>query len=157
LTDGALFIVVWNASLSEEFSKVEYWLQSILHKAPHSSVIIVGTHADEVSKQGLGNVVTNALHKYQSLYSNVVAVVGVSCIRGGLGVDKLWQAIELVLQEEPSSIGELIPTRYNQLEQLLKVEAKNRSPPTISWKVQDHFPPSLSLFSSPSFSNLLSD
>jgi len=87
-------------AIDEELSKIDFWIQSIRHKAPNSPIVLVGTHADEISKQTVNHVLTTLQFKYQTIYSNVVTAVSVSCVKGGFGIEKLWQAIETAIQDQ---------------------------------------------------------
>ncbi|GAM22640.1 hypothetical protein SAMD00019534_058150 [Acytostelium subglobosum LB1] len=49
LSERSIYLVLWDARLPEEESRVEFWLQSIMTHAPRSPVIIVGTHLDSIS------------------------------------------------------------------------------------------------------------
>jgi GTPase SAR1 family protein len=47
LTNQSLFVLVWNARMGWEQSKLYYWLDSIKARAPESPVILVATRAEE--------------------------------------------------------------------------------------------------------------
>ena len=49
LTDRSLFVLVWNARARWRDGKLPAWLDVITARAPHSPVLIVGTHADDAS------------------------------------------------------------------------------------------------------------
>jgi internalin A len=49
LTDGALFLLVWNARQDSSQGRLEYWLDAIRARAPGSPVLLVATHLDERS------------------------------------------------------------------------------------------------------------
>jgi len=56
----------------------------------------------------------------------------------------VWQAIEVAIQNQ-EWVGELLPTRYFQLEEMLKEEAKKRSPPILTTQTFDTICNSLSI------------
>lgn len=49
LTERSLYVLVWNARVGYEQSKLEYWLKNIQAKAPESPILLVSTHIDQHS------------------------------------------------------------------------------------------------------------
>ncbi len=47
LTERSLYILVWNARVGYEQSKLEYWLDNIHSRAPKSPILLVATHIDQ--------------------------------------------------------------------------------------------------------------
>jgi small GTP-binding protein len=130
LTEQSIYLLVWNLELTDGESRVLYWLQSIFQKAPNSPVILVGTHAEAGLKQCTW-IVNTAFRKYQTEFPNLFGSVAVSCVKGQIGFDKLWQTIESALQQQ-EWLGDFIPTRYFKLEKLLKDESIKRTPPVLT-------------------------
>jgi hypothetical protein len=46
-----MYLVVFNLKEDEVTNRIEYWLQSIKSKAPRAPVVLVGTHADELTHE----------------------------------------------------------------------------------------------------------
>lgn len=47
LTERSLYVLVWNARVGYEQSKLEYWLKNVQAKAPESPILLVATHIDQ--------------------------------------------------------------------------------------------------------------
>ena len=47
LSNRSLFLLVWNARVGYEQSKIDYWLETIKARAPESPVMVVATRIDE--------------------------------------------------------------------------------------------------------------
>ncbi|KKK78253.1 hypothetical protein LCGC14_2845420, partial [marine sediment metagenome] len=85
LTDRSLFLLVWNARVGYEQSKLYYWLDTIKALSPDSPVLLVATHIDE----------RDATLPYDDLkhkYPNIVGRWEVCCTEGG-GIGELTDAI----------------------------------------------------------------
>jgi len=76
-----------------------------------------------------------AYRKYSAAFSNLFATVAVSCVKVNFGFEKLWQTIESALQQQ-EWLGDLIPTKYFKMEDMLRAEAKKRNPPIITHEVR---------------------
>jgi len=85
LTDRSLFLLVWNARVGYEQSKLYYWLDTIKALAPDSPVLLIATHIDQ----------RDATLPYEDLkrkYPNIAGQWEVSCTEGG-GIKELFDAI----------------------------------------------------------------
>ncbi len=79
LSDRAFYIICFSLSRTNA-QRVEYWLKQIRavrRSLPGPSIFLVGTHADEVSKEQAAAL----LDRYQSIYRvyNVRTALSVSC------------------------------------------------------------------------------
>eukprot|EP01132_Coremiostelium_polycephalum_P008525 gene8525-10480_t len=133
LSERSIYIVVWNTCLEEEASRVEFWLQSISTRAPNSPIIIVGTHIDDLEggKNSAKILKKRMEDKYMPLFPNIKVIKLVSCT-SGKGVTSLRENIEEIACNQPN-MGELLPSSYILLENLVKEERRNRAIPTIPW------------------------
>ena len=93
LTDRSLFLLVWNARVGFEQSKLYYWLDTIKALAPDSPVLLVATHIDE----------RDATLPYEDLkrkYPNIAGHWKVCCTKGD-GISELANAIAQKASELP--------------------------------------------------------
>lgn len=93
LTDRSLFLLVWNARVGYEQSKLYYWLDTIKALAPDSPILLVATHIDQ----------RDATLPYEDLkrkYPNIVGQWKVCCTDRD-GVDELLDAIVREASELP--------------------------------------------------------
>ena len=130
LSDNAVFLLVWDLRFDEESSRVGFWLQSIKTRAKSASIILVGTHADEISTQsGSGSigssqsnneVITRKLEavrqKYRK-YTMVKGVVAVNCM--GNEISDLTATLIGVLQDLPG-MGTPIPSSHLALARFIR-------------------------------------
>ena len=86
LTDKSLFLLVWNARVGHEQSKLYYWLDTIKALAPESPVLLVGTHIDE----------RDATLPYEDLKCKHPNIAGhwKVCCTSGEGVEDLGEAVD---------------------------------------------------------------
>lgn len=95
LSEGAVFVVVWNLALDESRSTIDYWLNSIrCHAGPLAPVIIAATHSDNFKNCEDHPTLRLLESKYlNSLkYPNVRGIIAVSAITGE-NVEKLGRKI----------------------------------------------------------------
>lgn len=138
LSQRALYVLVWDLRYDEEECKVSYWLQSIRSRTNNSPVIIVGTHADEVSSPEEATAKAERVRKkYQKRFPFIKYSVAVSA-KTGSDIDALVQKIRDVIRVQDHT-GELIPKTYIEMERLIKSECQavkeGRAPypPLRSW------------------------
>jgi len=136
LSHRSVYVVVWNLSLDEEYSRVEYWLQSILARAKGCKILLVGTHLDEVTPEKASRIVKQMSEKYlQKIPGLMSPILTVSC-QTGEGIDKFINLLQNVTLNE-RTMGEMLPHVYLRLETQVKGEAlskKNRLlAPVMEW------------------------
>lgn len=88
-------------SFEEETTKIDYWLQSIRSRTQNAPVILVGTHADEVSKAYMEEIQEYITQKYLRLFNNVKHFIGVSC-KTRQNISVLQESLLKIAQAEES-------------------------------------------------------
>ncbi|EFA78013.1 leucine-rich repeat-containing protein [Heterostelium album PN500] len=132
LSERSIYIIVWNTLKDEEHSRVEFWLQSITTRAPNSAIIIVGTHLDDLPSQSSAKTIKKQMEeKYCKRFPNIKEIKLVSCT-SGKGLTSLRETIEQIASAQPN-MGEILPSSYLLLENLVKEERRVRTIPTMSW------------------------
>ncbi|GCE51081.1 leucine-rich repeat domain-containing protein [Thermosporothrix hazakensis] len=111
LSRRTLYLLVWNARVGVEQSRLDYWLDLIQLHAPDSPVLLVATHTDERAPD-------LNYQQYQQTYKQLVGLFPVSN-RDGTGIDALKSAI-LEQAEKLPLVGQLWPQRWTQFEQSLQ-------------------------------------
>lgn len=122
LSQRSIFILVWDLRYDEEACKVSYWLQSIRSRTKNCPVVIVGTHADELSNpEEAHSKAEKVRRKYQKRFPFIKASFGISC-KHEADIQNLVSKIKDIIRDLPY-IGEMVPKCYNEMERLIKKEA----------------------------------
>lgn len=133
VSEGAVYVLVWNLALDESRSTIPYWLHTIhAHAGPKAPVLIVGTHLDQL-KPADAERTLKALHsKYggalcagaasapppphnsatSQKYPNVRAIIGASAA-AGTNVEKIAKKICALAMELRR--GERTPASFQKV------------------------------------------
>jgi len=105
----------------EEYSRVEYWLNTVTVRAKTAPVILVGTHLDDkkCNKKYVESYFESLLSKYQKKFPNLSFHIAISTSTGK-NIDVLKAKIIKIASSQPT-MGETIPKSW------LSVESKVRS------------------------------
>lgn len=110
LTNRALFLLVWNARLGFETSKLYYWLDTLQALAPKSPILLVATHIDE---REANLPLVELRHKYPQ----IIGQCEISN-KTAQGIEALRQTITEVAVQLPL-MGEIWPTTWLKAANLL--------------------------------------
>ena len=73
LSEQSMYLLLWNVTHGKEgIQELKPWLDNIYTRAPHSCVIIVATHLDEI-RESERSIVDNLLHQVSELTENYSA------------------------------------------------------------------------------------
>ncbi|EGC38713.1 hypothetical protein DICPUDRAFT_148631 [Dictyostelium purpureum] len=134
ISSRSVFIVVFDMSVynPDEVSRVPYWLQCIEAFGGDSSVILVGTHLDELPNGVDINQITQEIHnKYFTKFPNLKLFLPVSC-KSGKNINKLQNHI-VKLGKLEKKLGEVYNRSFFQLESLILSEREMNTPPIITF------------------------
>eukprot|EP00301_Raphidiophrys_heterophryoidea_P005957 c12444_g1_i2.p1 GENE.c12444_g1_i2~~c12444_g1_i2.p1 ORF type:complete len:2218 (+),score=558.81 c12444_g1_i2:626-7279(+) len=112
LSSRAIYLVIWNVRLGWVHSGVEYWLRSIRSHAPSATVIIVGTHCDQVPHPSLPEDVL------KEKFPQIKAFIGVATGGARLNMDYLRRYV-LNSAVNETYMGEQRPKAWLDLERQL--------------------------------------
>ena len=146
MSSRALYLAVFDASKGpEELEFLRPWLLNINASAPGASVILVGTHADEIksaNRPGYLKMLETKIDEFMKNpgFPTFRGLAIVSCIGKNNAIDALKErivdAVAKFTFNEQVAMDEKVPKSYVQLEDLLADEAnrliKNDSIPVIS-------------------------
>jgi small GTP-binding protein len=82
VSEGAVYVIVWNLALDESRSTIGYWLNTIeAHAGPNAPILIVGTHLDNLKDS---EKVMELLERkyYNDRYPSVRGIIAVSSSNG---------------------------------------------------------------------------
>jgi len=136
LSHRGIYLLVFNLlKPEEEYSRIEYWLQSIHTRARGAPVILVGTHLDDpkCSKKYLDGLYANLLSKFSGQFKSIRFFFALSCTTGK-GVEDLKKKITEVAIQMVEKEGK-VPLPYVTLEEKLKAVAAVAPQPVISWEL----------------------
>lgn len=125
LTEGALYLVVFNLTDQTTLNRVEFWINSLMahHKTP--TVIICGTHLDELNEnqrdpalleETLSMIVKRLRVGYPGL--NVASIHSISC-ETGENIEELRNAIQYLSAQIVTTLPDL-PLPFFTLDRFLK-------------------------------------
>jgi len=128
LSDRAIYLVV--LKLGDYQTKIlDYWLHSVEAHAGDSPILIVGTHADEVSPAKAAETGTEILERYYKRFPSICGFLGMSSFDGS-GVTELTEQIIKVALKQPY-IPEFIPKPLLTLEETIR--SRKEISPIQSW------------------------
>ena len=140
LTKNTLYLLVFNITLGEDaILQLQPWLLNIQARAPNSTVIIVGTHLDELRDEPNQSPVDEIRGKVDKLYQldrqnkypNIKGMIFVSCTK----YQYIDQLIKLIYdtasslktaETQEKVIGQMIPKSYIELQKLIEQERETR-------------------------------
>lgn len=133
LSACSVYVLVWSFLFPDELSRIEFWLDSIRHRAPQCRIILVGTHADEKLPKhvDVDQVVAQMKDKWKPRYPAIVDIVAVSNVTQK-GIEDFRVLLENVVLND-QSVGAALPSSYLVLERLFEAEANIRDPPLITF------------------------
>jgi hypothetical protein len=73
-----LYIILFNM-VNFSTWQLDYWIGSVIELAPHSSIILVGTHQDLITNNKLGQIQGFITTRYKSKFPNIVGFLPISC------------------------------------------------------------------------------
>jgi hypothetical protein len=119
----------------EEYSRVEFWLQSIQTRAKKAPIIILGTHADDklCTPEYIETALNKVKDKYQQRFPDIRAYIAADVTRN---VKDIKARVKDIISKM-DTMGELMPLTYVELEKLViaeRAERKESGSPIISWK-----------------------
>ncbi|XP_078486462.1 leucine-rich repeat serine/threonine-protein kinase 2 [Ciona intestinalis] len=150
LSERAMYVAVYDASKSvEQLRTLKPWLAAIHARASHCPVLIIGTHADLINKENKQDIVRNlneelnmmsgckwfpqGARKNNSILHEVLDVreSGPEVTRvKGIIFDVITEAVV----KGHTLVGNMVPSSYVELQNLLKIEAgKRENFPVISF------------------------
>ena len=119
-SNRSLFLVVWNARIGYEQSKIPKWLDMIHSLAPESPILIVATHIDEHAPD-------IPLSDFQDQYEQIVGMVKISNLTGE-GIPELKAKIQELAADLPL-MGELWPGSWRNAAEAIMAQGKTYSDP----------------------------
>eukprot|EP01127_Copromyxa_protea_P009760 TRINITY_DN231_c0_g1_i2.p1 TRINITY_DN231_c0_g1~~TRINITY_DN231_c0_g1_i2.p1 ORF type:complete len:2533 (-),score=509.78 TRINITY_DN231_c0_g1_i2:1516-9114(-) len=134
LSEGSIFIIVFDLRKPLEQSRVEFWLYSISLKVENPQIYIVGTRLDQVEKDKLPAILDNLENnrrKYMALFPSAKIRIGnVSCTTGE-GIKEFCEKLEDFIMQQPI-MGKYFPRSIPLLEHLISENKKKHMPPILS-------------------------
>ena len=140
LTKNTLYLLVFDITLGEEaILQLQPWLLNIQARAPNSTVIIVGTHLDEIKDEANQSAVDDIRGKVEKLYQldrqnkypKIKELIFVSCTKYQY-IDQLVKLIYdtasslKTVETHEKVIGQMIPKSYIELQKLIERERETR-------------------------------
>eukprot|EP00794_Sanderia_malayensis_P020289 gene20289-22275_t len=140
LSQRSLYILVWNVTKREKgIGSLESWLDNLETRVPNSTLIIVGTHLDEISEeeksQGFEMEMNRKMHSFVSSYKKINCpennICMVTCLPSHKDcrerITRLRQLIYSVAENMTATgtpngqkiMGEKIPSSYLSLAKIL--------------------------------------
>ncbi len=108
----AMYVLAWNIRLGFDAGGVEFWLASIASRAPGATVLVVGTHADQVP---MGSLPMETIkERFSRIHVHFFAVS--SSTREGIAELRAF-ILSSALQQR--GMGESLPRSWLKLEELL--------------------------------------
>uniref|UniRef100_H2Z0S2 Leucine-rich repeat protein SHOC-2 n=1 Tax=Ciona savignyi TaxID=51511 RepID=H2Z0S2_CIOSA len=135
LSERAMYIAVYDASRSlKELQTLKPWLAAVHARASHCPVLIVGSHADRISNVQLYPCYTKVCRVAQ-LYPRYFKVCRVYSYTYVLSKYVECTVIPVLYQMKGHTlVGNMVPSSYVELENLLRAEAVKRDTfPVISF------------------------
>jgi GTPase SAR1 family protein len=120
LTNQSLFVLVWNARMGWEQSKLYYWLDAIKARAPDSPVILVATRAEEHQP-------VLPLADIRGKYPKVACPCAISNATGA-GIEELQKAIAEHAASLPR-MGEEWPADWLSAAEEIRTRPERRTTP----------------------------
>ena len=145
LSSGAVYLICFKL-LNRDFSRIEYWLNSVHTRARGSPIILVGTHADNVlcTESYISNYVNELKSRYLKRFKNSL---GAECIkyiitlstkqRKGIYQDEIKQLMDKIgsIMVTHKLVGKTYPKSWLGLEKHLRSLSKQpKQDPFISWQ-----------------------
>ncbi|XP_023930801.1 leucine-rich repeat serine/threonine-protein kinase 1 [Lingula anatina] len=141
VTPNALYLVVWKLVLHEQgVDNIRQWLLNIESRAPGSTVIIVGTHLDQLDKGKRADKIVELTDRIQQLYgshgypkiAHVQAVSSTSKDQEGIRElrEKIYMTAVTMGDVHCRSerwIGKMIPRSYLDLQRIVEAVEQNES------------------------------
>ncbi|MGQ4382828.1 leucine-rich repeat domain-containing protein [Streptomyces sp. SAS_270] len=121
LTDRSLFVLVWDAQLGWEASKLYYWLDMIKARAPRAPVVLVATHLGPRPAE-------LPLAELQSAYPGMIvdSLTADSCT--GEGIDKVVECLALRASRLPL-MGVRWPGTWLRASEAVRADRRNHVTP----------------------------
>ena len=127
LSKHSLYLLIWKVTEGDDgIANLKPWLNNVSMHAPGSSVIVVGTHFDEVSKEdresgiidGLLLKVAKLTQQYDRLKVTNITVVGLKGQMENLGKLKhyIYNAAAEYKVKGQCVMGQLVPSSYHTLD-----------------------------------------
>jgi small GTP-binding protein len=126
LSNRSLFLLVWNARVGYEASKIDYWLETIKARAPESPVMLVATRIDE-------RAADLPLTDLQRKFPRVLGLWKVSN-KDGTGIDALRDPIARTAADLPL-MGERWPTSWLDAANAIRARNEQHIRPQELWEV----------------------
>ena len=117
LTEGSLFLLVWNARQGFGQSNMRYWLETIQALAKDAPILIVATHTDERDAD-------LPFHELQREFPQIKALCKISN-RTGDGVPELLQSIARHSIDLPL-MGEELPVKWLEIADAIRDWSRER-------------------------------
>ncbi|PRP88917.1 hypothetical protein PROFUN_00385 [Planoprotostelium fungivorum] len=132
-SERAVYCILWNMTKREKgMDTIEYWLHMIESRARDSPVLIIGTHADEMSAEDVTTLEETLIERFSGRFENVKGILPIN----NLTSDGM-QYVKLSIEKIASQYGpfhEEIPSNYKAFQRILIEERKKRTPPVITQK-----------------------
>ena len=145
LSAGAVYLVVFNL-LNRDFSRIEYWLNSVHTRARGSPIILVGTHADDAlcTEEYIFDYQQELKDRYLKRFKSSLGVPSIKYIitlstrfgKKGTPGDDVRQLMERVghIMVNRRLVGKTYPKSWLGLEKHLRALSKQREQsPFMSW------------------------
>ena len=145
LSAGAVYLVCFNL-LNRDFSRVEYWLNSVHTRARGSPIILVGTHADDnlCTPQYVREYQQELKRRYMKRFKSRLGVPSIKHIvaittryKRGLPHDDIKSLMERItaIMVKKRLVGKTYPTSWLSLEKHLRSLSRQREQsPFMDWK-----------------------
>eukprot|EP01103_Thecamoeba_quadrilineata_P001906 TRINITY_DN1176_c0_g1_i2.p1 TRINITY_DN1176_c0_g1~~TRINITY_DN1176_c0_g1_i2.p1 ORF type:complete len:1699 (+),score=387.97 TRINITY_DN1176_c0_g1_i2:81-5177(+) len=130
LSRRALYLLVVDLS-NESSSRIDYWINTILSRAPRPTILLVATHLDLVPDSERQALLDRVSERYLRRYSMIKGFLSTSCLNRD-GVDALREKIVEISMKD-HTLRERVPKSYQLLAQVLKYEREKRQQRAIKW------------------------
>jgi hypothetical protein len=134
MSEDAIYIVVCDARVPIEQTRLDYWLASITAKAPDAPIIIVATHRDSSEFQyndSLQQKLIEIQSRFESAFPSIQHITAVSCVNR-LGIDLLKSELVSIAIDRVQSASMLkLPMKFKCLDDCIRFEKQSELIPPI--------------------------
>ena len=146
LSAGAVYLVIFNL-LNRDFSRIEYWLNSVHTRARGSPIILVGTHLDDPSctLEYVEDYKNDLKDRYMKRFKNKFGVPSIKCIalistkltKRGVPSDEVKALMDRIgtITVKSRLVGKLYPQSWIGLEKHLRsLSSQHEQSPFMTWE-----------------------
>jgi len=115
----SLFVIVFKLT-DESTSRIEYWLNTVQSRSKDANIVLVGTHADQITNQNCDIMLKSVREKYAHRFPNIREIVGVSCLNF-YGINDIKERVIRIAMND-RMMREVVPASYLNLARLVERE-----------------------------------